>query len=313
MVIKGAMMTKGEIKLIEDIVGESHCQTDAPMSEHTTFKIGGPADILCMPQNKEQILELLKVFRENNIDYFFMGNGSNLLVSDDGFRGAIVKLLDDFGDIHIAQHGNRLIVNAQAGARMWRLGMKILENNGAGFEFGTGIPGTIGGAVMMNAGAYGGEMKDVISEASVVTPDGRILELANSALDFGYRRSAVSEKGLIVLDATLELEMGERDEIRSRIDELTMKRRLKQPLDVPSAGSTFKRPTGYYAAALIEEAGLKGFRVGGACVSEKHAGFVINTGGATAADVVSLTDEIKRRVFENSGVKLELEVRRLGF
>ena len=306
-------MTEAEIKLIEEIVGESHLQTDAPMSEHTTFKIGGPADVICMPQNKEQILKLLKAFRENDIDYFFMGNGSNLLVSDEGFRGVIVKLLDDFGKINVAQHGNRLIVNAQAGARMWRLGMTILDNNGAGFEFGTGIPGTVGGAVMMNAGAYGGEMKDVVSEASVVTPDGRILELANSALDFGYRRSAVSDKGLIVLDATLELELGEREDIKARIDELTAKRKLKQPLDVPSAGSTFKRPPGYYAAALIEEAGLKGFSVGGACVSEKHAGFVINKGGATAADVVALTDEIKRIVFERSGVKLELEVRKLGF
>ena len=306
-------MTEAELKLIEDIVGESHLQTDAPMSEHTTFKIGGPADVLCTPQNKEQILELLKVFRENGIEYFFMGNGSNLLVSDDGFRGVIVKLLDDFSDIHVAQHGNRLIVNAQAGARMWRLGMTILENNGAGFEFGTGIPGTVGGAVMMNAGAYGGEMKDVVSEASVVTPDGRILELASGALDFGYRRSAVSDKGLIVLDATLDLELGERDDIRARIDELTMKRKLKQPLDVPSAGSTFKRPVGYYAAALIEEAGLKGFGIGGAAVSDKHAGFVINKGGATAADVVELTEEIKRRVFDNSGVRLELEVRKLGF
>lgn len=313
IVIKGVMMTEAEIKLIEEIVGESHLQTDAPMSEHTTFKIGGPADVLCMPQNKEQILKLLKAFRENDIDYFFMGNGSNLLVSDEGFRGVIVKLLDDFGKVNVAQHGNHLIVNAQAGARMWRLGMTILENNGAGFEFGTGIPGTIGGAVMMNAGAYGGEMKDVVSEASVVTPDGRILELSNSALDFGYRRSAISDKGLIVLDATLELELSEKDEIKARIDELTAKRKLKQPLDVPSAGSTFKRPPGYYAAALIEEAELKGFAIGGACVSEKHAGFVINQGGATAADVVALTDEIKRRVFENSGVKLELEVRKLGF
>lgn len=306
-------MTENIIKEIEKTVGESHLQTDALMSEHTTFKIGGPADVLCTPQNKDQIIGLLKIFRETGTDYFFMGNGSNLLVSDEGFRGVVVKLLDDFGKIKTAEKGNRLIVNAQAGARMWRLGMTILENNGSGFEFGTGIPGTIGGAVMMNAGAYGGEIKDVVSEASVATPDGRILELSNAALDFGYRRSAVSDKGLIVLDVTMDLEMGLREDIRAKIDELTEKRKTKQPLDVPSAGSTFKRPEGYYAAALIEEAGLKGFRVGGAEVSEKHSGFVINTGGATAADVVALTDEIKKRVFENSGVKLELEVRKLGF
>lgn len=306
-------MTENEISKIKEIVGASHVQTGVPMSEHTTFKIGGPADVLCTPQDKEQIIALLKFFRETGTDHFFMGNGSNLLVSDDGFRGVIVKLLDDFAKIKLAEHGNSLIVNAQAGARMWRLGMMILENNGAGFEFGTGIPGTIGGAVMMNAGAYGGEIKDVVSEASVATTDGRILELSNEALDFGYRRSAISDKGLIVLDVTLNLEMGERDDIRAKIDELTEKRKTKQPLDMPSAGSTFKRPTGYYAAALIEEAGLKGFSVGGAQVSEKHAGFVINTGGATAADVVALTDEIKKRVFEDSGVMLELEVRKLGF
>lgn len=305
-------MTTTEIDNIKKIVGEDYVLTDVPMSEHTTFKIGGPADVMCMPQSKEQIIELLKLFRENGTDFFFMGNGSNLLVSDEGFRGVIVKLLDDFSKIKLAQKGNSLIVNAQAGARMWRLGMTILENEGRGFEFGTGIPGTIGGAVMMNAGAYGGEIKDVVTEASVATTDGRILELSNEALDFGYRRSAVSDKGLIVLDVTLELEMGDKKDIKAKIDELTEKRKTKQPLDVPSAGSTFKRPAGYYAAALIEEAGLKGFTVGGAQVSEKHAGFVINKGGATAADVIAITDEISRRVYENSGVKLELEVRKLG-
>ena len=267
-------MTTTEIDNIKKIVGEDYVLTDVPMSEHTTFKIGGPADVMCMPQSKEQIIELLKLFRENGTDFFFMGNGSNLLVSDEGFRGVIVKLLDDFSKIKLAQKGNSLIVNAQAGARMWRLGMTILENEGRGFEFGTGIPGTIGGAVMMNAGAYGGEIKDVVTEASVATTDGRILELSNEALDFGYRRSAVSDKGLIVLDVTLELEMGDKKDIKAKIDELTEKRKTKQPLDVPSAGSTFKRPAGYYAAALIEEAGLKGFTVGGAQVSEKHAGFV---------------------------------------
>ncbi len=306
-------MTETEVKRIKEIAGESFVKENVPMSDHTTFKIGGPADVMCMPQSKEQIIELLRVFRENGTDFFFMGNGSNLLVSDDGFRGVIVKLLDDFSDINLAQKGNSLIVNARAGARMWRLGMTILENNGAGFEFGTGIPGTIGGAVMMNAGAYGGEIKDVVSEASVVTRDGRILELSNEALDFGYRRSAVSDKGLIVLDVTLDLDMGDKNDIKAKIDELTEKRKTKQPLDVPSAGSTFKRPEGYYAAALIEEAGLKGFTIGGAQVSEKHAGFVINKGGATAADVIALTDEISRRVYENSGVRLELEVRKLGF
>ena len=306
-------MTVTEIDNIKKIVGEDYVLTDVPMSEHTTFKVGGPADVMCMPQSKEQITELLKFFHENGTDFFFMGNGSNLLVSDEGFRGVIVKLLDDFSKIKLAQKGNSLIVNAQAGARMWRLGMTILENEGMGFEFGTGIPGTIGGAVMMNAGAYGGEIKDVVTEASVATRDGRILELSNEALDFGYRRSAVSDKGLIVLDVTLELEMGDKKDIKAKIDELTDKRKSKQPLDVPSAGSTFKRPTGYYAAALIEEAGLKGFAIGGARVSEKHAGFVINTGEATAADVIAITDEISRRVYENSGVKLELEVRKLGF
>ena len=306
-------MTEAEIKKIEDILGGAGVLRDEPMSEHTTFKIGGPADVFCAPSSREQIISLIRFFRENGINHFFMGNGSNLLVSDEGFRGVIVQLLDDFSEVNVAQHGECLIVNAQAGARMWKLGMTILEHGGAGFEFATGIPGTIGGAVMMNAGAYGGEIKDVVATASVVSPEGDVYELAGAALDFGYRRSVISDKDLVVLDVTLELDKGDKETIKAKIDELSQKRKSKQPLDMPSAGSTFKRPEGYYAAALIEEAGLKGFSVGGACVSEKHVGFVVNTGGATAADVVALTDEIKKRVFENSGVELELEVRKLGF
>lgn len=299
---------------LKEIAGEAYVLENEPMRDHTTFKIGGEADFLVMPRTTEQITDLIRFFKESNTDYFFMGNGSNILVHDEGFRGVAVKLLDDYSDISFDGEDEKgLHFTAQAGARMWRLGMFLLDHDAAGFEFGTGIPGTLGGAVMMNAGAYGGEMKDVVESVLVADENGELMRLSNKEMDFGYRHSCVSEKGYIVLEATLCLKKGDKKEIRAGIDELSEKRRTKQPLDMPSAGSTFKRPDGFYAAQLIDEAGFRGKSVGGAAVSEKHAGFVVNTGGATAADVVALTDEIKRVVKEKNGVDLELEVRKIGF
>lgn len=301
------------VKFITETVGEDHTLLNEPMREHTTFQIGGEVPVFCKPQNKEQILKLIKYFDENSIDYYVIGNGSNLLVSDAGFDGVIIQLLDDYSHMEIIEEGTGFKVSAQAGVRMWRLGMKIAEAGAGGFEFATGIPGTIGGAVMMNAGAYGGEIKDVVESVTVCDRHGNEIVLEKDELEFGYRTSAISKKDYIVLEVVLRLEKGDKGEIRRRIDELTEKRNTKQPLDVPSAGSTFKRPEGFYAAKLIDDAGLMGLRVGGAMVSEKHAGFVVNVGNATAADVIALTDLIKEKVCEYNGVKLELEVRKLGF
>lgn len=301
------------VRFVTETVGKDHILLNEPMREHTTFKIGGEVPVFCKPQEKEQIRKLIKYFAENSIDYYVMGNGSNLLVSDAGFDGVIIQLLDDYSHTEIVEDEAGFKVSAQAGARMWRLGMKIAEVGACGFEFATGIPGTIGGAIMMNAGAYGGEIKDVVDSVIVCDRQGNEILRERDELEFGYRTSAVSKKDYIVLEVVLRLEKGDKDRVRERIDELTEKRNTKQPLDVPSAGSTFKRPEGYYAAKLIDDAGLRGLKVGGAMVSEKHAGFVVNTGNATAADVIALTDKIKEKVFEYNGVKLELEVRKLGF
>lgn len=301
------------VKFITETVGEDHVLLNEPMSEHTTFKIGGEVPVFCKPQNKEQILALIKYFDENRVDYFVMGNGSNLLVNDKGFDGVIIQLLDDYSDTEIFEENGAFRVKAQAGARMWRLGMKIAEAGACGFEFATGIPGTIGGAVMMNAGAYGGEIKDVVESVTVCDRQGNEIVLDTADMEFGYRRSIISKDDYIVLEVMLRLRKGDPAKIKDKIDELTQKRNSKQPLDIPSAGSTFKRPEGYFAAKLIDDAGLRGLKVGGAQVSEKHAGFVVNTGNATAADVIALTDMIKEKIFEYNGVKLELEVRKLGF
>lgn len=300
-------------EFLTETLGADFVSENEPMKEHTTFKIGGNASLFCKPQTGEQILALIRFFNEEGVEYFVMGNGSNLLVSDAGFDGVVVQLLDDYSDTEIIEEKDFFRVKAQAGARMWKLGMAIANAGLAGFEFGTGIPGTIGGAVMMNAGAYGGEIKDVVKKAYVCDREGNEITLEGGELGFGYRTSAVSRNDYIVLEVELRLKKGDRDKIKAKIDELTEKRKSKQPLDIPSAGSTFKRPEGYFAAKLIEDAGLKGLTVGGAKVSEKHAGFVVNTGCATAADVIALTDKIKEEVQKYNGVSLELEVRKLGF
>ncbi len=300
---------------IKEIVGESNVKVNEPMKAHTTFKIGGPADYFVTPTNMEQLDKLIKLFNDHGIDFYIVGNGSNLLVSDEGYRGAIIQIYDKFSGYELMETADKqkVKVKAMAGMSLVKLGREMAEAGLTGFEFASGIPGSIGGAVVMNAGAYGGELKDVIISATVMDRTGKKFILSKEELELGYRTSVVAKKNYIVTEVLLEFEKGDKELIKKQISELSGRRRDKQPLEYPSAGSTFKRPEGYFAGKLIEDAGLKGFSVGGAKVSEKHAGFVVNAGKATAKDVVELTDTVAEKVMEQFGVRLELEVKKLGF
>ena len=291
-----------------EIVGKEQVLTDESMRKHTTFRIGGPADYLVLPQKAEEIGEIVAYCKKMNVPWYVMGNGSNLLVADQGVRGVVIQLLRNFNKIVVQQNK----ISAQAGAGNALIARQALDASLTGFEFAAGIPGTIGGAVVMNAGAYGGEMKDIITEVTVLDEQGEIQSIPVDKLELGYRTSIIARKGYIVLEVCLELNNGQADEIKSRMDELKEQRVTKQPLDYPSAGSTFKRPEGYFAGKLIMDAGLRGFTVGGAQISEKHCGFVINKGNATAQDVIDLMEETKKIVMEKFGVVLEPEVKRLG-
>ena len=293
---------------VVDIVGEENVHTDDPMSRHTTFRIGGNADYFVKPGNADEVAAVIVVCREYNIPYFILGNGSNLLVSDDGYRGMIINIMDNMDSVTV----DGRIITAQAGAMLVRVSVMARDNALTGLEFASGIPGTIGGAVYMNAGAYGGEMKNVVKTVRAIDEYGRIYELDSEKMDFSYRHSIVEERKLIVLEVTLELEHGSREAIDDRMKELAEARRSKQPLEYPSAGSTFKRPEGYFAGKLIMDAGLRGYSVGGAQVAEKHCGFVINKGGATASDVVELIRDVQHDVDDKFGVTLEPEVKMLG-
>ena len=279
-----------------------------PMSRHTTFRIGGPADYFVMPSENGQIRDVIRMCREQAVPYYVMGNGSNLLVGDRGFRGVIIQIGRNMSRIDVA--GTRIRV--QAGALLSKVASAALEASLAGMEFASGIPGTLGGALRMNAGAYGGEMKDIVRGAEVLTAEGEIRQLLVDELGMGYRTSVIARNDYVALGAELSLEPGDPKEIRAKMEELKRRRIEKQPLEYGSAGSTFKRPEGHFAGKLIEEAGLRGYTVGGAQVSEKHCGFVINRGGATAADVMQLMRDVTERVKENSGVTLEPEVKRIG-
>lgn len=279
-----------------------------PMSRHTTFRIGGPAAYYCMPQSIEEVLQVITLCRREKLPFRVMGNGSNLLFQDSGYAGAVIDMTRGLNQISVS--GSR--ITAEAGVLLGNLARKALSAGLTGLEFAAGIPGSVGGALTMNAGAYGGEMKQVVESARVLTAEGDIRVIPKEGLELSYRRSAVRTEGLIVLEAVFRLERGQESQIRQTMESLAARRREKQPLEYPSAGSTFKRPEGYFAAQLIDEAGLKGLTVGGAQVSEKHAGFVINRDNASAADVLALCGEIKRRVRERSGVELELEVEVIG-
>lgn len=291
------------------LLGEEKVLTDELMSSHTTFRIGGPADYFLLPACSREVQGILSICREEGLPYFILGNGSNLLVNDAGYRGVIIQLYRNFNEIKV--EGTE--IRASAGALLSGIAAAAKNASLTGFEFAGGIPGTIGGAVMMNAGAYGGEMKHVIKEVTVLTKEGEILVLPMEELAFGYRTSVVKTAGYVVLEAVIHLEKGDMQAIVERMKELTEQRTSKQPLEYPSAGSTFKRPEGYFAGKLIMDTGLRGYRVGGAQVSEKHCGFVINAGGATAADVVQLMSDVNEKVKAKFGVSLEPEVRFLGF
>ena len=302
---------KSDQNLLERLrraAGSGEVVTEELMSRHTTFRIGGPADYFVTPHTKEEIRQVIRLCKEEEIPFAVLGNGSNLLVGDKGFRGVIIQLFKNFSDIIIEEE----TIYAQSGALLVRLANQAAEQGLTGLEFASGIPGTLGGAVVMNAGAYGGEMKDVILWSDVLTEDGEFLRLSGEELELGYRTSVIQKKHYFVLGAALRLKKGDQNEIRSVMEELKEKRVSKQPVEYPSAGSTFKRPEGYFAGKLIMDTGLRGFSVGGAQVSEKHCGFVINKGGATAEEVQLLMKEVADRVEEKFGVRLEPEVKMLG-
>lgn len=279
-----------------------------PMAAHTTFKVGGPADFFLKINSKQQLVKTVPYLNALGLPYFVMGNGSNLLVSDNGYQGVILEIGADFGGITV--EGSRVL--AQAGASLAKLARTAMEHGLSGLEFAAGIPGTLGGAVMMNAGAYGGEMAQVVTAVTVLAEDGSELVLNRDSMEFSYRSSVLKNKSFIVLEAELLLQPGDKQQIRTRMEEYAKSRREKQPLQYPSAGSTFKRPEGYYAGKLIMDAGLRGYRIGGAQVSEKHCGFIINIGNAQASDIYELIEEVKEKVYDKFGVHLEMEVITLG-
>lgn len=292
---------------LENIMAGSGIFMEEPMKKHTTFRVGGPADVLVQP-DETALAAILALCRQYYVPYSFIGNGSNLLVGDKGIRGVVIEMTDPMGNIEV--DGTQ--ITAQAGAMLSKIANTAASNGLGGMEFAAGIPGSVGGAVVMNAGAYGGEMKDIIERVYVLDENGAQLELDRTALNLGYRHSCIPEKKYIVTKVVLELVPRDEVEIRSKMKDLNEKRAEKQPLQYPSAGSTFKRPEGYFAGKLIMDAGLRGYQVGGAQVSEKHCGFVINKGDATAADICQLMRDVADKVQAQFGVVLEPEVKMIG-
>lgn len=299
------MISAAVIEALKEIVPSERILFQEPMKLHTTFRIGGPADCLIYLENEDQLCRMQKYLRLVDVPYTVIGNGSNLLVSDDGYRGIVLVIGKYMSEITVKD----CYLEAEAGALMSQVAKTAKEHGLTGLEFAAGIPGTVGGGAVMNAGAYGGEMSQVVSTVTVVNRNGEIMELDNGTMEFGYRTSVIQNQPFVVTKVTFRLEQGDPEQIAEKMADLAKRRREKQPLEYPSAGSTFKRPEGYYAGTLIQETGLKGLTVGGAQVSEKHAGFVINTGGATCADVMALIAQVQDRVMQRSGVYLEPEVR----
>ncbi len=300
-------LEKGLLDLRANIPEEQILLNES-MKKHTSFRIGGPADIMVVPHDTEQVKTAIEIFKAHNIPYFIMGRGSNLLVRDKGIRGGVIKLADGFSKAKVTDRQ----IQAQAGILLSSLSNLALRAELTGLEFASGIPGTLGGAVAMNAGAYGGEIKDVIEKVIVLDENQKVLSFTNSEMNFGYRKSIVQNTKMIVLEVYMTLEKGNYQESKEKIKELTKRRREKQPLNYPSAGSTFKRPVGYYAGKLIQDSGLKGMRVGNAQISELHSGFIINMGDATADDVIKLIEKVKTRVYDRFGVNLEPELKIIG-
>ena len=292
---------------LSKVLDEQQILKNEPMSRHTTFRVGGPADLLLTP-DAEQLPKVIEILKEHQTPITIIGNGSNLLVGDGGIRGAVLEMGRQMSDIHV----NGEIVTAQAGALLSKTAQMAYQNELSGMEFAAGIPGSVGGAMVMNAGAYGGEMKDIVTSVKVLTKEGEVLELSGAQMDFGYRHSCVIDKDYLVLEASFLLKKADPKQIRQKMDELKEQRVSKQPLEYPSAGSTFKRPEGYFAGKLIMDAGLAGFTLGGAQVSAKHCGFVINHDHASAKDVLELIRHVQKVVKEQYGVELETEVKMLG-
>lgn len=298
---------KEAAEAIRKIVGDDRVLIDEPLKNHTNFHCGGPADLLIIPKDAEDLKELLQYTRSKNIPVFIIGNGTNLLVRDKGIRGAVIKVTD-LDSIKV--DGD--MITAEAGAELKEISKTALRHDLTGMEFSCGIPGSFGGAVYMNAGAYKGEMSETLEEVTVLKEDGTMLVLKKDELELGYRTSAVKKKGYIVISGKMRLRHGDHEEIAAKIGRLTQMREEKQPLEAYSAGSTFKRPEGHFAGQLIEECGFRGFEMNGAAVSDKHCGFVINKNGATSEAVIELIRHIQKTVLENKGVELETEVLIVG-
>ena len=296
------------LEILQKLVGTEQVWAQEPMKKHTTFRVGGCARYLVEPGDVQQLSAVVNACREQKVPYYVVGNGSNLLVSDAGYNGVIIHLFKNMSEIRT--EGNHMIL--QAGALLARAARTACREGLSGLEFASGIPGTVGGALVMNAGAYGGEIKDIASVVTVLEKDGGIRKLTNDEMEFSYRHSCAIEREYLILEAEFLLQKADSDDIRRNMDELKEKRLLKQPLEYPSAGSTFKRPEGYFAGKLIMDAGLAGFCVGGAEVSKKHCGFVINKGGASAADILSVIRHVQKTVKERFGVELKPEVKLLG-
>lgn len=294
--------------ILAGFVPKEHIFLNEPLKKHTTFRVGGEADCLIQIEKEEELCSLLRYLNQIGIPFFILGNGSNLLVSDRGYHGIILKTKGGFDKIRIQE--NRIV--AEAGALLSQVAAKAYEEGLTGLEFAAGIPGSVGGAVVMNAGAYGGEMSQVVEQVQVANKQGETFTMYHEALDFKYRSSSIKRHPFYVTEVTFVLQKGEPEQIRDKMEELAQARRKKQPLEFPSAGSTFKRPEGYFAGKLIMDAGYRGYSLGGAQVSEKHCGFIINKGNATAQDISDLMDEVSEGVYEKFGVHLEPEVIRVG-
>lgn len=301
------MITQDTISLIKSI-NDVDLKCDEDMSLHTTLKMGGKAHVFVTVKTMAALGELIHVLKSVKSDYFLLGNGSNILVSDKGLDIPVIRLAGDFDKV--TAEGD--MIKAGAAALLSSVARTALDNSLTGLEFASGIPGSVGGAMVMNAGAYGGEMKDAVVSVKVMDENGDVSEYSNEDMAFGYRDSILKRRKLIVIETVFKLKKGDKESIKNTMDELNKKRREKQPLEYPSAGSTFKRPEGYFAAKLIEDAGLKGYTVGGACVSDKHAGFCVNKDNGTASDFYKLMSDVKDRVYKESGVTLEPEVIMLG-
>lgn len=302
------MISQAVKEALQQFVPTDKIKYEEPLKNHTTFKVGGPADCMLFIENKEQLQKVLHYLNLVELPYFVLGNGSNLLVGDKGYRGIVLKIAEFMNQVYA--EGNR--VYAQAGAFLAQVAKCAYENGLTGLEFASGIPGTVGGALIMNAGAYDGEMKQVVEYVSVSDKEGNLLELNNDTMEFGYRTSVLKNQKFVVTECCFLLQAGDKEEIKAKIDDFATRRRDKQPLEYPSAGSTFKRPEGHFAGKLIMDAGLGGFQIGGAKVSEKHCGFVINEGNATAADIKRVIEHVIQEVKEQFSITLEPEVILLG-